>query len=199
MSDNKPRGLPLLHKLLLALVVGLLSAEVGVRLIDWRAGRTLETYLPPADPNRALMGLHPFMGYLYRPGAERVGNVEAGGNVVHINSRGMRGPELATAKAPGTYRILCIGGSTTYGTGASGVMFVGEAPGYHEDREGVPFVGRAGLLAAVPVRLVLRPPSKERCHHDSRHHHEEDSRYSGSGRTLAQIPGSVIRDRRRDR
>lgn len=120
MSDDKPRGLPLLHKLLLALVVGLVSAEVGVRLIDWRAGRTVETYLPPADPNQALMGLHPFMGYLYRPGAVRVGNVEAGGNVVHINSRGMRGPELSAVKAPGTYRILCMGGSTTYGTGASG-------------------------------------------------------------------------------
>lgn len=119
MSDEKPRSLPLLHKLLLALVVGLVSAEVGVRVIDWRAGRTVETYLPPADPNKALMGLHPFMGYSYRPGAVKEGNVEAGGQIVHINSRGMRGAELSAEKAPGTYRILCVGGSTTFGSGVT--------------------------------------------------------------------------------
>lgn len=120
MSDEKPRGLPLLHKLLLVLVVGLLTAEVGVRIADARAGRTAEFWLPPPDTNKALVELHPFLGYAHRPGAVKQGNVDAGGQIAHINSLRMRGREMAREKPAGTYRILCLGGSTTFGSGASG-------------------------------------------------------------------------------
>ena len=36
-----------------------------------------------------------------------------------INSLGMRGEEMTLEKPPGVYRILCLGGSMTYGTGTS--------------------------------------------------------------------------------
>jgi hypothetical protein len=36
---------------------------------------------------------------------------------VHVNSRGTRGPEFAVPKPPGTYRILSLGDSKTFGWG----------------------------------------------------------------------------------
>ena len=60
MTDDRSRKLPLLHKLLLALVVSLVTAEVLVRVVDWRAGRTLEFYMP-GDPMRRLVDPHPFL------------------------------------------------------------------------------------------------------------------------------------------
>ena len=38
---------------------------------------------------------------------------------VHINSLGTRGPEFQPEKPPGTYRILCLGDSRTFGWGLS--------------------------------------------------------------------------------
>jgi lysophospholipase L1-like esterase len=38
---------------------------------------------------------------------------------VHINSLGTRGPEFAPTKPPGTFRILCLGDSRTFGWGLS--------------------------------------------------------------------------------
>lgn len=37
-----------------------------------------------------------------------------------INSHGFRGPEVAAAKRPGTVRIVCLGGSTTFDIGSVG-------------------------------------------------------------------------------
>ena len=98
------------------LVVGL-GAEGYVRWKDRQAGRDASFFLPPPDPNLVMTETHPFMGYALRPGSanedpERVYRYR-------INSLGMRGPEMTVEKPPGVYRILCLGGSTTYGTGAT--------------------------------------------------------------------------------
>jgi lysophospholipase L1-like esterase len=113
------RKLPLLHKLCLAGLVAVMAAELGARAVDSRAGRDASFYLPPADVHLALVRTHPYMGYEFRPGAVKEGNIEGGGQHFRINSLGMRGPEMAPEKAPGVYRILCVGGSTTFGSGAS--------------------------------------------------------------------------------
>jgi lysophospholipase L1-like esterase len=50
---------------------------------------------------------HPYMSYAMRPGYE--------GPSVRINSHGFRGAELTDGKADEVFRIVCLGGSTTYG------------------------------------------------------------------------------------
>lgn len=119
MSEPRRRRLPLLHKLLLAGLVALIAAELGARLVDSTAGRDTSFYLPPADEHLQYVRTHPFIGFEWRPGAVREGDLEKGGQVYHINSLGMRGPEMAPEKPAGVYRILCLGGSTTFGSGAS--------------------------------------------------------------------------------
>jgi len=116
MESETRRRLPLLHKLLLALVVGLVAAELAVRIIDWRVGRTSEFFLPP-DVHLVFQETHPYIGYTPRPGA--VQEDPARKYHFHFNSQGMRGPELAVPKPPGVYRIFCLGGSTTYGSGVT--------------------------------------------------------------------------------
>ena len=49
---------------------------------------------------------HPYLLYTLRPGYEEFGFRQ-------INSLGYRGHEFPYVKPPGTYRILCLGGSTT--------------------------------------------------------------------------------------
>jgi lysophospholipase L1-like esterase len=108
------RKLPILHKVLMAATIALVLSEIGVRVVDHNKERTVEFFLPP-DEHLVLLQTHPYIGFMYRPGAERTGGMYSS----HINSLGMRGPELAMPKSPGTYRILCVGGSTTFSTGAT--------------------------------------------------------------------------------
>lgn len=97
---------------LIVVVVALVLFELTVRVIDWRAGRTSEFWLPRGN-KLALVAPHPFLGSALQPGYER--NVDY---QIHVNSLGMRGPEMAIEKPAGTYRILATGGSTTFCTGA---------------------------------------------------------------------------------
>ncbi len=50
---------------------------------------------------------HPHLGYIPTPGWQRGAD--------RHNALGFRGPEIETAKPPGVARIVCLGGSTTYG------------------------------------------------------------------------------------
>ncbi len=52
---------------------------------------------------------HPYLGYCLKP------NITNESGDKH-NSIGLRGEEIQTPKPDSTFRILCIGGSTTYGT-----------------------------------------------------------------------------------
>ena len=58
--------------------------------------------------------LDPGIGARLRPGYE---GLDDQGIRVTINSRGLRSPEVATAKTPGRLRILALGDSVTYGYG----------------------------------------------------------------------------------
>lgn len=53
---------------------------------------------------------HPFLSVSGRPG----GAIRIPGHEVRFNSLGIRGPEVATPKPPGRFRVVCEGGSTTF-------------------------------------------------------------------------------------
>lgn len=93
-------------------LAALLLFELSVRVIDWRAGRTSEFWLPRGS-KLALVAPHPFLGSALQPGYERAGEFQ-----IRVNSLGMRGPEMAVEKPADTYRLLATGGSTTFCTGA---------------------------------------------------------------------------------
>jgi len=73
------------------------------------------------DPERAELTSarvepHPYLAYANKPGYasdERAG----GGKQVSHNALGLRGPETTWEKPAGVYRIVCLGGSSTYGFG----------------------------------------------------------------------------------
>jgi lysophospholipase L1-like esterase len=75
------------------------------------------------DPDRALVEQarvepHPYLGYANRPGFTRQPYGLDRRQISH-NALGLRGPETTWAKPPGVYRILCVGGSSTYGDGCT--------------------------------------------------------------------------------
>lgn len=105
-------------RLLLAAIAAFVGAEVVTRVVDWRAGRDAEFYLPPSL--RGPQGYHtyephPYVGFVLRANSES----RAATRPFSINSLGLRGPEVALEKPPGVYRIACLGGSTTFGTNVS--------------------------------------------------------------------------------
>lgn len=59
----------------------------------------------------------------------------------HINSYGLRGPEIPVKKQPGSYRVVCLGDSLTFG---EGVKYADTYPAQLQAR----------LAAAMPDRLV---------------------------------------------
>ena len=57
----------------------------------------------------------PVLHYELRPGAQYRSTGPWGEFEIHINSLGARSPERTVDKAPGVFRILCFGPSTTFG------------------------------------------------------------------------------------
>ena len=94
-------------------LTALLATEIGFRIADWRAGRDASFFMP-RDFSTGMYMPHPSLGYVLRPGYDSTNGLQ-----VHINALGLRGPEVDAVKAPGVFRILCLGGSTTFGSGAS--------------------------------------------------------------------------------
>jgi len=91
-----------------------LLAEIGLRvyLFALAPEEKRSKYARPGDlpPERAKYVPHPYLSYALNPGYRS----QDGQN--RHNSLGFRGDEVALAKAPGTYRIVCVGGSTVYDT-----------------------------------------------------------------------------------
>lgn len=54
---------------------------------------------------------HPYLGYALRPSYKREPYKDG---FLSINRLGYRGPEIVREKPPGTFRIVCLGGSTTF-------------------------------------------------------------------------------------
>jgi len=87
-----------------------------IETVAWRLGRAAE--LPERvewavdvirdGGNPFRYAPHPYTLYMPRPGF-----VGMNGEAQH-NSLGFRGEEIAAPKPPGTFRIVCLGGSTTY-------------------------------------------------------------------------------------
>ena len=104
-----------------ALVIGLLLAELILRVSG--LDMALLTELAPrmkhehgvhravADP-RLLIRLTPNASAEYRPPGRAP-------FLVRVNSMGFRGAERSLIKAPGIFRIVCVGGSNTYGADLS--------------------------------------------------------------------------------
>ena len=66
--------------------------------------------------SRANIQAHPYLAYSNRPGYE---TGETAKHQISHNSLGFRGPEIEISKPEGTYRVVCLGGSSTYGHGPS--------------------------------------------------------------------------------
>ena len=111
-----------LGALVVLLLLILAAGEVALRIDDWRAGRDADFFLPRQAFSLSQYVPHPYLGIVQRPGWDKR-EPPPGENVkhyqVHINALGLRGPETTREKPPGIYRIICIGGSTTFGTGAT--------------------------------------------------------------------------------
>lgn len=89
-----------------AVVAALGVAEIAVRVLD------LGPYISPID-GYIRLSENPVLKYEFLPGA-RAGR---GRGLLVINSHGMRDLERSRSKAPGTYRIACIGDSICQGFG----------------------------------------------------------------------------------
>jgi lysophospholipase L1-like esterase len=93
----------------------LIVAEITMFILD-SAGlfgtffKGLEMMEPNFDLNAGsgLYYSHPYISYEMRPGYQRKG-------WAHINSLGFRGDPITENKGPGTYRIVALGDSVTYG------------------------------------------------------------------------------------
>jgi len=107
------RRLSVCAKVMLVTVLSVLGIELAVRAIDKVQGRSTDFYMPvPAD--KTFYAPHPFMTYHVLPDRSREGMYS-----FRHNNLGFRGQDTTVEKPEGVYRILCVGGSTTYGTGST--------------------------------------------------------------------------------
>ncbi len=115
MTDAAPRRFRW-SRLALALLLGLALLEVGVRVAGAATGRSYR--LPEArDPDASVYVPHPYIGWTVRP------DYASAPTRIHqatSNNLGFRGTrDVAVEKPPRTFRVACLGGSTTWSTGAS--------------------------------------------------------------------------------
>ncbi len=108
-------------------------AEVGCRLA-W----TRDDLDPLAFQMRAArIEPHPYLAYANKPLFAKDPTPDDPHQIAH-NSIGFRGPEIDWAKPEGTARILCVGGSSTYGHGPSSDLTTWPARLEHHLREAYP-------------------------------------------------------------
>ncbi|MFH1998982.1 MAG: SGNH/GDSL hydrolase family protein [Planctomycetota bacterium] len=92
--------------------------EVVVRFIPF-PGLTMEdlnpAYLQSTKTHRTMP--HPYLAYCLKPGWHTPEDSKA--EQKSHNLFGLRGPEIAYEKPAGAYRIVCLGGSSTYGNSPS--------------------------------------------------------------------------------
>ncbi|MDP6538859.1 MAG: GDSL-type esterase/lipase family protein [Planctomycetota bacterium] len=97
------------------LLVLLVALETVPRWVDL-PGLTRGELDPYAEGERkARVQPHPYLAYAPKPGHRFDQPRHRGSH----NSLGFRGPKIAAVKPPGTLRIACLGGSSTYGHGPS--------------------------------------------------------------------------------
>lgn len=112
---HERRKLPWQRKLLFAsafLVLPVLLLEGGLRLIGWPTDRvrTIKKLIN-FDPETFETAIG-----VFQPGTtSRVSWPPELAYTAKINSLGLRGPETTLAPAPDSFRVLCLGDSTTFG------------------------------------------------------------------------------------
>ena len=119
MSARGPRDVGLRVALLAAsTLVAALLLEVAVRALGLDR-RIVERalYYQLADPPVHRVSADRFLHYELRPGSAHRTCDAHGCGAVTINALGARGPLRPLARAPGSLRVLFVGGSTTYGAG----------------------------------------------------------------------------------
>jgi lysophospholipase L1-like esterase len=121
---------------LLLLVFIALVAEAGFRIAYRITGQDPDSMrLVRHDAGMKVEGRYisnPFLPFALRPNSdydivwtrpswpELKGQVETRTWHIHQNKWGFRGPDVSLEKPPGTLRVLCLGGSTTYDTNSDG-------------------------------------------------------------------------------
>ena len=127
---------------LLAGLTGLLLAEITVRVGHLGI-------LPPLEPigNMSVITKDPILrvenmshGWLHLEFKDRFGKVQRTVDM-RTNSMGLRGPEVEREKAPGAFRIACLGDSQTFGHGVN-------------DGDDYPRVLEGALRAAQPASSI---------------------------------------------
>jgi lysophospholipase L1-like esterase len=110
-----PRWKKLLLALLLLPALAVLLLETVPRFVPV-PGLRLDDLDPFRDPIRkARVEPHPYLAYAPKPSFRFRGPKQS----IDHNALGFRGPEIEREKPPGTFRIACLGGSSTYGHGPS--------------------------------------------------------------------------------
>ena len=110
MQENKT-DVPVYKKFLFSLIIILVFfsfLEITARLIEYRKGKNIVQEFPDV-----IYEPHPYLPIILKPNS-----VFKTRNIT-INSLGYRGENFSIAKKPGVFRIVCIGGSTTFGIGSS--------------------------------------------------------------------------------
>lgn len=114
---DAPKPASAVRGLLISLVVLLLMVAVceGAARIKWTRDE-----LDPYSRNLAdaRITAHPYLAYANKRDFDKPATPESPQQVSH-NSHGFRGPEFAWEKPDGVFRVLCLGGSSTYGFGPS--------------------------------------------------------------------------------
>jgi lysophospholipase L1-like esterase len=115
MNQEKGIFIKSLIVLSLAIIFSLGTAEVGLRTaraigLMPELFHVLGRVRPPLDrrDGPGMYFAHPHSAYALKPNYTR-------GNFEKINSLGFRGEEISLEKPSGVYRIVAIGGSTTFG------------------------------------------------------------------------------------
>jgi lysophospholipase L1-like esterase len=135
VADTAERQLSFGKKLIFLGISGLFGLVLGeglVRLGFAITGADIAKYEPQfiASRTRELRFVpHPFLPYANRPGDERTIRMENSWPVdgksyrdihIRINSLGFRGEEATYERPSGTVRVVCLGGSTTFGSISDG-------------------------------------------------------------------------------
>ena len=110
MQSNKT-DLSLEKKIMFSVVITIfffVSLEAIARLIDYVRNKPYVIDFPDVIYNT-----HPYLPIILKP------NTAFKPRNITINSLGYRGKDFKLIKTPGTFRIVCIGGSTVFGIGSS--------------------------------------------------------------------------------
>jgi hypothetical protein len=127
MSSNPSRPASVAQRLRTGLEISFVSLVVlvvGFEIVA-RTGWIHALQRDVLDPMPKILGeesnveAHPYLGYALKKDYHHNAPTPHYTNIVNHNSLGFRGRETTWAKPPGTYRIVCIGGSSCYGQSES--------------------------------------------------------------------------------